>query len=51
MSFSIRLRDDSNLPEGKIKKDIKDGDEGRKQGDLHPGLLVRRLEPFLEEHW
>ena len=23
MSFSIRLRDDSNLPEGKIKKDIK----------------------------
>ena len=25
-------------------KDIKDGDEGRKQGDLPPGLWVRRLE-------
>ena len=47
----IAICDDEKSYIEKIKKDIKDGDEGRKQGDLHPGLWVRRLEPFLEEHW
>ena len=35
----------------KDKKDIKDGDEVENKGILPPGLWVRRLEPFLEEHW
>ena len=27
------------------------GTKVENKGDLPPGLWVRRLEPFLEEHW